>query len=192
MFNNNYGSNSTNNMNNQQQYDYNQFGSQVNPMYSEGGYNQQGNNYNNPTGMTGGHNNNNMSNNNMNTHLNPQYNQGSSNTGWGNNQFVENNDWAGTNTGNPGVTNYSEAPDNVNNRKKFLSRLRKGTKPNINVPENEKLGDNNETLTEKYIKNSLLLGKQDLYNPLNPDPMKSLFFRLHVTGVIESATVNIT
>jgi hypothetical protein len=32
---------------------------------------------------------------------------------------------------------------------------------------NERLGGNNETLTEKYIKNSLLLVKQDLYNPLN-------------------------
>jgi hypothetical protein len=182
----NYGSNS-NNMNNNQ-YDYNNnYDEQRNNLYTPGtpgvpnnmmmgsGYNPMGGNMygqdnqmgNNMGGQVGG------------THY-------GGNSGWGNSQFRE-GDYGGTNLG-PSATNLSEAPDNVNNKSRYLKRLKKGNKPDINVPENEK-PENNETLTEKYIKNSMLLGKHELYNPLNPDPMKSLFFRLHVTGVIESASV---
>jgi hypothetical protein len=168
-----------NNYDNNKNYDYNNnYDNNVN----QGGHsNFQGGNM--------GHNNNMHNNNNM------MYQSG---TGIENNNNNQNNNMmvggghghtGGTNfVGNPGATNYSEAPGDVNHKKRYIGRLKKSQKTEIKEPEPHERNDA-ETLTEKYIKNSLLLGKQDLYNPLNPDPMKSLFFRLHVSGVIESANV---
>jgi hypothetical protein len=173
----NYGTNS----NNDQQYDYNTYDERRANLQTPGNQNvnsnMMGNSYN-QMGMYS----------NMGTNLGG--NMGSNtnyggNTGWGQ-QFRE-GDYAGTNMGHS-ATNLSEAPDNVNVKKRYINRLRKENKQEINAPENEKQ-ENNESLPGKFIKNSLLLGKHELYNPLNPDPMKSLFFRLHVTGVIESANV---
>ena len=59
---------------------------------------------------------------------------------------------------------------------------------NINTMQYTKYG-HSDSLTEKFIKNSLQINKQDLYDPMNPEPIRSLFFRVHVSGIIESAKV---
>jgi hypothetical protein len=43
---------------------------------------------------------------------------------------------------------------------------------------------------EKNIENSLKVNPNDLINPLETNIKNSLFFRLHVSGLIESANVN--
>jgi hypothetical protein len=90
--------------------------------------------------------------------------------------------------------------------KKFFGRLKKNkedTVANNNDDYNTMAGSNNnfqnqntqkmfahtDSLTENFIKKSLQLNKNDMIDPLHPDPMRSLFFRLHVSGVIESANV---
>jgi hypothetical protein len=92
--------------------------------------------------------------------------------------------------------------------KKFIGRLKKNkddTVVNNNNDEyNTMVNSNNfknqntqkmfahtDSLTENFIKKSLQLNKNDMIDPLNPDPMRSLFFRLHVSGIIESANVNL-
>jgi hypothetical protein len=91
--------------------------------------------------------------------------------------------------------------------KKFFGRLKKNNQDttnnnnddyNTNVNTNnfqsqnvntQKMYAQSDSLTENFIKKSLQLNKNDMIDPLHPDPMRSLFFRLHVSGTIESANV---
>ncbi len=76
---------------------------------------------------------------------------------------------------------------NVNNNDDYNTITNTVINPNMN---SQKMFAHTDSLTENFIKKSLQLNKNDMIDPLHPDPMRSLFFRLHVSGVIESANVN--
>ncbi len=77
---------------------------------------------------------------------------------------------------------------NVNNNDDYNTMTNTGINPNTNT---QKMFAHTDSLTENFIKKSLQLNKNEMIDPLHPDPMRSLFFRLHVSGVIESAKVNL-
>lgn len=61
-------------------------------------------------------------------------------------------------------------------KKGFLNRLRRGKEDDLD-------------LVQKNIENSLKLNNNDIVNPNEMSIKNSLFFRLHVSGLIESANV---
>ena len=83
-------------------------------------------------------------------------------------------------TGN-NFNNTNNATPNVTTEKKgFLSRINKKKDK-----EEEEM-----QLIQKNIDNSLKVNVNDIVNPLEMNIKNSLFFRLHVSGLIESANVN--
>ncbi len=85
------------------------------------------------------------------------------------------------------TVNQNEIPQtqdyfNPNETKKksfFLNRTKKKDK------------EEEMQLIEKNIENSLKVNPNDLINPLETNIKNSLFFRLHISGLIESANVSI-
>jgi hypothetical protein len=69
----------------------------------------------------------------------------------------------------------------------YLKRIKNR---NPNDDNNKNQGSNNVDL-DKNIENSLKLNQNDLINPLDNQIKSNLFFRLNVTGSIESGQVNI-
>ncbi len=61
-------------------------------------------------------------------------------------------------------------------KKGFLNRLRRGKEEDLD-------------LIQKNIDNSMKINNNDLVNPVEMGIKNSLFFRIHVSGLIESANV---
>jgi len=59
-----------------------------------------------------------------------------------------------------------------------------GKKNEINTNKEEEMAN-----IQKNIENSMKINNEDLINPLETGIKNSIFFRLHVSGLIESANV---
>ena len=81
-------------------------------------------------------------------------------------------------TGNNFNNTNNATPNATTEKKGFLSRINK-----------KKDKEEEMQLIQKNIDNSLKVNVNDIVNPLEMNIKNSLFFRLHVSGLIESANV---